>query len=236
MDIIHVSDVVEANKLAAKQISTLVQKKTPTLLLLSGGSALNLLEHISPMMLGPHITIGVLDERFSTDPKVNNFSQLSALSFFMRAKQRGCIFIDTSVHQGEMLEDLTERFESTLREWVLHNPKGAVVVSQGVGPDGHTAGIMPFPEDPMLFHTLFDGPAWVVGYDAGKKNQYPLRITVTNTFLREVVDHSILYVIGDTKIKPLRDIISKKEQMASVPAEIVWDMKHVSLLTDQNVS
>lgn len=70
---------------------------TPILLLLSGGSAFDLLDHISPEVLGAHITIGMLDERFDTEPSINNFAQLQTLRFYETAKQAGCSFIDSQV-------------------------------------------------------------------------------------------------------------------------------------------
>jgi len=51
------------------------------LLMLSGGSALTILEQVNVSLLGPHVTITTLDERFSIDSTVNNFAQIAATNF-----------------------------------------------------------------------------------------------------------------------------------------------------------
>ena len=50
-------------------------RKKPILLMVSGGSVLELLAGIEMKYIGKHITVTVLDERYSKDPAVNNFSQ-----------------------------------------------------------------------------------------------------------------------------------------------------------------
>lgn len=209
---------------------------SPLLFLVSGGSAFAILDMVPKKVLGPHVTIGVLDERFSTDLLVNNFCQLSSLPFFRRATEAGCAFIDTRVYSGDTIEAFADRFEVVLQEWKLQHPEGKVIITQGIGPDGHTAGIMPFPEDPVRFKELFEREQWVVGYDAGSKNTYPLRVTVTNTFLRNGVDSSVILASGEAKKIPLECVMSEDGVLADTPARIVREMQDVIIVTDQPLS
>ena len=201
----------------------------PILFLLSGGSAFDLLEEIDTENFGRHITIGVLDERFSTDPKVNNFAQLTATEFYRRAKEKGVQFIDTRIKEGETLEGLAEGFEKALRDWKEKNPDGIVVITQGIGTDGHTAGIMPHSENPEMFD---DSKKWVLGYDAEEKLQHPLRVTVTFPFLRNIVDHSIVYTKGKGKKEIVEKIMAKQGSLVQIPALIIHEMKDVKIITD----
>ena len=207
----------------------------PTLLMISGGSALELLEGISLRNMGRHITITVLDERYSTDPTVNNFSQLAQTHFFKKAEKRGIDYIDTRVHRRISLKGLAKKFEKDLRKWKKRYREGEVLITQGIGEDGHTAGIMPYPENPRLFKKLFDNQKegkWVLGYNTDGKNEYPSRVTVTLPFLREIVDHSILYVAGQNKKGALKRVMAKQGFLAETPARIIGEMKNVQLFTD----
>lgn len=203
----------------------------PTLLMLSGGSAFRLIDGVPADALCPHLTICMLDERFSADEAISNFSQLAKTGFFARAKETGCAFIDTRVLPGETLAMLAKRFEGGLRAWREGNPDGSVIATMGMGPDGHTAGIMPFPDEPGRFDALFEGGGWAVGYDASGKSEHPLRVTVTNAFLRSEVAHAVAYVSGEGKRDALSRALSEGP-LNDVPARIMHSMRDVGLHTD----
>jgi 6-phosphogluconolactonase/glucosamine-6-phosphate isomerase/deaminase len=207
----------------------------PCLVLLSGGSAFSLLNVRLASHFGPQVTIGVLDERYITDASINNFAQLTNHPFFVHAQNAGCSFIDTRVQSGESHQHLAERFEHALKHWKRHNPHGVVVITQGIGPDAHTAGIMPFCEDSQQFKTLFEGKDWVVAYDAEDKNEHPLRVTVTNTFLRTVVDHSIVFAVGGNKKSALLYLTGAQVPLAEAPVQILKEMHDVTVFTDLDI-
>ena len=201
------------------------------LLLLSGGSAFSILSSII-QGLSNCITVGVLDERYDLDPKINNFSQLMKTPFYLNAKEKGWKFVDTRIKNNETISDLTLRFEEKLKSWRKNNPDGQIFITQGMGPDGHTAGIMPYPEDKKLFDKLFeDEKNWVVSYDAGDKNKYPQRITATLPFLR-IADVSIMFIAGKEKATILNKILSENISNNIFPASIIHEMKKVYLFTD----
>ena len=201
------------------------------LLLLSGGSALSILS-FNTKCLNDHLTIGVLDERYSSDHKINNFQQLSVTPFFAEVEKRGYKFIVTKVKGNESIQDLALRFEKELRLWKKNNPKGLIVITQGMGPDGHTSGIMPYPENKTLFDKQFeDDGKWVIGYDAVNKNQYPLRATITIPFLK-LVDISVVYITGKEKADVLNKILSEKIPHNIFPITVIKEMKKAFLFTD----
>lgn len=215
MDIIRYKTKEEARNRAREILNTLLSDtQEPTLLLCSGGSSLELVDGLA---LKNYITVSTLDERYSIDSSINNFSQLMN---HVKAPK----FIDTRIKAGESFEEFTERFERELREWKEKNPNGRVVITQGMGQDGHTAGIMP--------HTVCDDEEkWVIGYDAKEKNEYPLRVTTTFTFLR-LVDYSIAYITGEKKKEALLRLLAEEGTLEETPARIMREMKNVKIFTD----
>ncbi len=152
------------------------------------------------------LVASVLDERG------DNLANLQKTKFFQNAKPM----------------DLTEK---NLRDW-----RGRIVITLGIGPDGHTAGIMPFPEDPQKFQKLFDDPDhWVVSYDAAEKNAYPNRTTVTLPFLRRV-DHAVVFVCGKEKQRALEKTLAQKGSLPQTPARIIREMGKIDLFTDIDLS
>ncbi|MEX2515152.1 MAG: 6-phosphogluconolactonase [Candidatus Paceibacterota bacterium] len=206
----------------------LAHKDTPTLLLLSGGSALSLLDHVSPEMLGPQLTITTLDERFSTDPSAQNFAQIQATAFYHTAQASGASVIDTTTAEGDTLAAVGDRFEAALRAWKDQHPDGVVIATMGIGADGHTAGILPGD-----YKAEFSGRSWVAAYEVSPSvNPHTKRITVTQTFLRTAVSEALVYAVGSEK-KPIIEKLSREPcPSESMPACVVCEMQSVSLITD----
>ena len=233
--------IVEKENLAQKageKVSELLRKyqSRPILLMLSGGSAFSLLEYVDTSLLGEHVAISVVDERYGTDPTVNNFCQLSDTSFFDAVIQKGCGIVSTQVREKQTMAEVTQDFKRALKRWRSLHPEGVVIATLGVGPDGHTSGIMPYPEKKKFFEDLFchdeDDDHFVVGYDAGDKNQYSLRITTTIPFLKQEIDHALVFVSGKNKKEALQNTLDSKEELHVVPARVFHHMKDVVLYTD----
>ncbi len=207
-------------------------QENPLLLLFSGGSALKIVEELDPTLLNKNATISVLDERFTLDPKINIFAQLSQSSLYQKLNIHTLSCIDTRPNDGETLESLAQRFELELKKWRQQNMNGQIICTQGMGADGHTAGIMPFPEDSVTFNTLFNTEnRWVIGYDAKGKNEHPLRVTTTLPFLK-LINHSIMYITGEDKKNMLKRALEPSTVLSEVPAAIIQQMKHVHIFTD----
>jgi 6-phosphogluconolactonase/glucosamine-6-phosphate isomerase/deaminase len=237
MDIHTSSDTISATTHAAAAIEDLLlaHSDVPILFLLSGGSPLEIIKHLSSKQFDSRVTIGVTDERFSADPTINNFAQVMAMPWYTEVINNGVHTIDTRPLPGETLEGMGERFDSILKQWKTDHPNGKIIITQGIGMDAHTAGIMPYPDDAAGYVRRFDDPAvWAVGYDAGKRNKYPLRVTTTLPFLR-LVDHTILFVCGKEKEQPFKKALASKEDLAAVPGRIIHQMKHCLLFTDLTI-
>ena len=221
----------EAAKAAQHKLNELFDAYShlPTLFLSSGGSSLELLEGI--VMFPRNATIGMTDERFFENPKINNFAKLTETLFFEKAQDRGAYFIDTRMLPREDMEIFSRRYEDSLQTWKKEHPGGRIVITQGVGQDGHTLGIMPYPKEQSVFQELFEGENWVVGYDAANRNEYSLRVTITLPFLR-MVDHSVLYITGTEKKDALSRMLSIKGTLSETPARIIHEMKDVTVYTD----
>src|SRR3989344_3898823 len=137
-------------------------KRKPVLLLLSGGSALELLECAEMKYIDKRVTIAALDERFSRDPAVNNFSQIAETDFYKKAERKGIDYIDTRIHRKISFYGLAQKFERSLKRWRKKYSSGVIIITQGIGEDGHTAGVLPYPENQKKFTQLFERERWVV--------------------------------------------------------------------------
>ena len=235
----EISSVEDVTRAASKKLNEALKEasdnKVPVLLLLSGGSALALLENVNPDSITSNTTVGVLDERYSANPAENNFAQIASTSFYQKAKERKAQFIDTRVKTDESQVQLAARFNEELLKWMRNNPSGTIIATVGMGPDGHTSGMMPFPEDPARFAKLFDNgdeKMFVTSYDATGKSPYPLRVTTNMNFLRKI-NTAIVYVVKEDKRPALEKLMASTGSMAETPARILNDITgKVYLFTD----
>jgi 6-phosphogluconolactonase/glucosamine-6-phosphate isomerase/deaminase len=216
----------DAGKRLAQELKR--HQHVPVLLLLSGGSALSLLPYCDTGHIDHHVTISVLDERYTAASEHQNFSQLAATQFSTDARQHGAQMIDPEINMKESLHSTAEKFEQRLRQWKGDHPEGVVIATMGIGPDGHTAGIMPHSTE-----IDSDGEAWVVGYTISPSvNQFTQRITVTYPFLREMVDTAIVYAIGAEKQQHITALENGDGDLQGMPASIMRAMRDVTLYTN----
>ena len=150
------------------------------LLVLSGGSAFALLPYIDPSVLGPHLTICMADERFTRDENGNNFLQLTQTEFCARAKEAGCLFIDSTPLQDEPQQQFTLRMQEAITAYTDAHPEYYAVGTFGIGEDGHTAGI--FPTTEKEFVSIYRSGEFYVSLTQTRA-PYPFRATVTPTFI-----------------------------------------------------
>lgn len=236
MKIVQEKDHNELIQKTANYIFSLVEETVNShknvLLLLSGGSALDVVNAFPEKMFSESITVGMLDERFETDISANNFLQLKATKGYSFAVAKGSHIIDSLPRENELLGEFAERIENAWKLWRVNNPSGKVFVLQGIGPDGHTAGIMPYSQDDILFEHLFINTRnWIIGYNAENRNKYPLRATATFSFLKQEVDESAVYIVGEEKVTALRSIFQEQGTLSKTPARILREMKAVTIFT-----
>lgn len=237
MKVVVERDKPKLIKQATQELANLFNenKDRHVLFLTSGGSSFDLLTSLQ--VPTKHISIGVLDERYSTNSAINNFTQLKNTDFFKRSKDVFEQILDSSVHKGESLEEFAHRFESLLRNWRRRFPEGVIVATVGMGPDGHVSGIMPYPESEVLFQGIFNDPRrWVIGYDAGNKNQYHERATTTLPFMKKNIDFAIAYISGENKKDALSRVLAEEGRLNDTPARILHEMRDVAIFTDIEVS
>ncbi len=233
---ITVSPKSEIAQVAADKISRCLQNlnNTPLLFLLSGGSAFEVYDYLDVLFFSINTTIGMLDERFSNDPTVNNFCQFKKTSLYKRLNGLyPCI--DTSLHKTEIIGQVARRFEESLRNWKQENQNGKVVAVVGVGCDGHTSGIMPIPEDKKKFEELFENEKWVVGYDTEERIPFRERVTTTITFTKNEIDYSFVYISDEKKKDILEKVLEKDKPIHEIPGRVINEMKNVEILTVVNV-
>lgn len=200
------------------------------LFLSSGGSALGVLDRIDGEVIGPYLTIGIFDERYDPSNRTSNYAQLCKTAFYRRAVEGRCRLIDTRTQKGQTQEELADYYEHELRSWRAQHPRGAIMATMGIALDGHTAGIMPFPENPARFRELFEGDRWIVAYDTETKNPFRLRVTITFTFLR-YVDLMGIYLVGAEKGAMWRKLL-EGDDYTELPGRIIKTLPRGAVYTD----
>jgi 6-phosphogluconolactonase/glucosamine-6-phosphate isomerase/deaminase len=205
--------------------------KKQILLMLSGGSALEIVNYLGNHTLGDNLTISVLDERYSEDPTINNFSQLQKTDFYQEALTAESSFFGTLPRKDETIEMLAARWESNLENWWAENPNGLIIATLGMGADGHTAGIFPYPENPEKFKELFENGGWLTAYDALGKHKYFQRVTANQEFLK-LINYGIAFACGTEKKNKLDTVIEKKGEAYEVPALLWHEIANVKIFTD----
>jgi 6-phosphogluconolactonase/glucosamine-6-phosphate isomerase/deaminase len=232
---VFAKEKMEALHTAKKKIQTILQKwhDSPILFLSSGGSCLPLLDAIDNSFQNQNITVGMIDERYTEESKNSNFSQVMETTWAKQASKAGVRFLSTRTKDSETLEKFSMRFKKQIQNWLEENPEGKVIATLGIGPDGHIAGILPFPKDPAAFEALFEKEKMATGYATEKtKSEHTERVTVTLPFLREKVDEAVVFAAGENKKEALMETLSKPGTLAAIPARIIHQMKLVTLFTD----
>lgn len=213
---------------AAQQLLKTLQSMADAevLLLLSGGSWFSVLAMFTDYsVMNTRMTVGCLDERFTTDPALNNYRQLQTTSFYSQATEAGVQWLDSSVWVGETHQQFSDRFAAQIDAWCTAHPNGRVVVALGMGEDGHTAGI--FPHSRALTSTMT-----ALGYEvAAEAVICPQRTTVTAAFLAQHVTRAIAYVAGPTKCSCLAAVLDGNHDGAELPARL-WHQLPLALVTD----
>ena|SRR3989338_4921848 len=218
----------------ALQSVLIKRQNSPTLLMLSGGSCLEILPCIKKNILGNWLTVTTLDERFTLNPTDSNFSGLMATKFYSAITSRGCAIIDTRVNKNETLKLFEKRIRNEIISWRKRNLNGKIIAVFGIGADGHTAGILPYPENLKLFKKLFsEKDVSIRAYNmTKKKNPHTKRVTATLWFLKKIVDEGIIFAVGENKRSAIKSIISRNGSLAKTPARIIREMKSATIFTN----
>ena len=228
-------------KAAGEQINTLIQEHLGDVVcILSGGSALDIVEYIRPGKKCFHAnckeetcdmsecrTIFMMgDERVSREPAINNFLQLRS-----RYPEHPILnhLIETVPEEQESAKNfalrIEENFFSILTE--LNNPKIMYVL--GVGTDGHTAGIFPLPSDAFR-KTYQDDLTYVPVSLEGLT--IDSRASFTPNWILDNVDELIGYVVGADKQEMLTKLNLEDKKLNERPAELLKLHPRTTVYTD----
>lgn len=217
---------------AGSYISNLIKEHghEKILLLLSGGSAFAVLDYIDTSLLGEHITIAMVDERYTFEEKGNNFTHLLKTAFYEKAIHAGVNFIESIPQKGESLQAFTIRVKDELEKCINENPNCYALGIFGIGEDGHTAGIFPAAE--TVFNALYKSGEYYVAF-THETAAYPFRTTVTPTFIEEVLDEVIMFAVGKNKCDNILDYMYNKNfHPHEIPALIPASHPQSILFTD----
>ncbi|MBI3954918.1 6-phosphogluconolactonase, partial [Candidatus Gottesmanbacteria bacterium] len=198
-------------------LSDLLMQGRKTLLLLSGGSSVNLygylaeyLNHSRPALL----SIAQVDERFKPDQS----SDINARAI----KIMGIPYYIIS-QEGSVEKSAEEYNETIGRLWKEYDYKIAVL---GIGEDCHTAGLIPG------YRKLWDKQKLTIGYSLtiGQKSAYAdfcpqgfkQRITVTPKLLEEL-DYALIVAAGEEKKEAIENALKKEnlQDLNKYPAAII---------------
>lgn len=202
-------------------------KRNDILLLLSGGSALQVLPTSVAPIVARRITVSMLDERVSRDSDCNNFLQFSKTSFYEILKKSGARFIETVPDLTETPAMVKKRIERSWREWNESHPGGTIVALMGIGADGHTAGIFTEFEEEMK------DVDWTHGFSRPEfgKSMHG-RVSATPGFLKQCVTEAIIIAYGREKREVLRRITNHTDNALDLPARVIREMRQATLFTD----
>jgi len=190
-------------KNTAKTLKLHLLKGERVLWLLAGGSAIdyyklmgNMFDYDTDYSL---LSIALGDERYSKDPihEGATWPIFSELEVFKHLVSKGSYVYEMLT--GGTLQREADRFDSFLKQSIF---TGSYILSnQGIGIDGHTAGIIPI-EDIKVFADIYKGNLEAVGHNHG--GEHPKRITITPNLI-DKVDSLQVYAVGMGK----KDILEK---------------------------
>lgn len=217
-------------QVAGDELTALLQqyRERPVLLLLSGGSALSLLDYVDHEVLTSQLTLSVLDERFDLRSGVNNCAQLKETAFFKAATLRGATYINTERAPKETLSEAASRYDDALMLWQAEHEDGVILATFGVGVEGHTAGI--FPDSVELLETYTSIIAAITLEP--QVHPYTERFTVTPHFIATSITAGIAFASGAEKCAIISKLQAKEGEVADLPALLWHKIPTFTLVTD----
>jgi len=221
---------------AARKLIELVNAQPgQVLLLLSGGSSLNIPNFLLCRDFNNPVTVLLGDDRFSRKEDENSFLTLSCTTLMTNTTDCSHVtFISTTPNENESLEDFGVRYEQVILDWQLKYPGGSIIALFGVGEDGHLAGMMPFLEKEE-WEKLFLSTKNAVSYDAKHRSPYPLRATITGSFIQKSITCGIAFALGAKKERIIQRLINEDIPYHTMPAQLLKTIPNCTLITDCSI-
>jgi len=202
--------------LLAARLLTQLERGRRVLWLLSGGSGGRICVETSRLLAGHNLSslyITLSDERYGTQGHADeNFQQLVDMGFHAQ----GATFYRPLSHKDR--HETTQDFAA----WLEHTSQlvDYRIALLGMGADGHTSGIKPHSPAVSSSEAAVD----FTGDDYE-------RISTTASFLL-TLDEAVLQVFGSDKHLALRDLLAQAKTLDEQPAQIIYKIPRVTLVTD----
>lgn len=213
------------------------------LLLLSGGSAVNLYRDLAEYIkksqfISDNMAVGQVDERFQPayQETINNKQKTESIDIssinYENIRKNGLVDALTNknipfyrVPQKGSLAEAAESYNKTLGNLFKKDDYKMAVL--GIGEDGHTAGLLPGYEKEWKVNR------YVVGYN--NQGEFPQRITITPKAIKEL-DYALVVVSRENKREALRSAIKAENitRTNSYPAVLIQKIKEVDIITSFN--
>ncbi|MCA9383842.1 6-phosphogluconolactonase [Candidatus Dojkabacteria bacterium] len=191
----------------AKSILNQLGAGNKVLLLTAGGRAHKVYDELARLLNNndlANLTVSLGDEHWSMNKEddATSWSNFSDLNFWsVVIKNNGRVY---DIIQGQGQDTDSDLFDTFLEEQIS---SGAYVISwQGMGADGHTAGILPNTKEE--FSQIYLQNRYSVAHDQGGKT--PLRVTITPKLI-ESTKEIYVYAVGEEKkemLTKMRDLIN----------------------------
>ena len=236
----------EAAEYLASRITGLAETAVPWALFLSGGSAVELvraaLERLPADTQLDSCTVRLIDERWGSagHPNSNETALKAAgmLSFLSEhgADWRGMLPEHTSSptdHAAQIGSEYDQILKRVSRSLLL----------AGMGPDGHTAGLLPVCESPLREQLFESTESSVLYYNVPEtvlRTEFPERITATPHFLAKLQE-VLLFAQGSAKQTAIQQFLAEIDlnnqlQNCQTPARFLrLTSLPVILFTDQTI-
>jgi 6-phosphogluconolactonase len=205
----------------SKYIVSRLQNEQHVLWLVSGGSAISIqvaimdsLAETVPDQLDK-LTILPIDERFGPHGHADSNSEQMRRAGFL---PRGANWIDV-LSANASFDETLQNYAAVAKSSFAQAK--AVVATMGLGPDGHTAGLLPGSA------AVEDDSSVVVGYDWSDYK----RMTLGLASLRRITNAYVL-AYGESKRQALNRLHANQEPLSSLPAKVLYNILSVTVYND----
>lgn len=219
MKFIKVHDTKPVVDYLTQQISTALDDGKQVAWLVPGGSSIGIAVEVSKNLIGRNLDklfVTLTDERYGEASHADsNWKQLADLGFSLPGANLHPVL------SGQDREVTTQSFAGTLAKIFEQCPVRLGFF--GIGPDGHTAGILP--GSPAVTSS-----ALAASYDAGNFE----RITMTPPAIAKLTE-AVVYAVGEAKW-PVFDHLPEAIALHDQPAQALKSVSQLTIFNDHKQS